>query len=256
MIGGFFKFHWVDPQLITVKIDDPKSPLTAMFHGQEFEIHDETYTFGMDTWSRENLHVLTSIDYAKMSDADKAKEANPRADHDYGLSWIKRDGKGRVFYEAHGHNERIYAITAAARARARRHAVRHRRPEGGRHAERQSRNQIAMTQARATLPALGVAAIIMAVAGASDIRGERGAAAALSTPIKVEGGLVSGVPGRNPSLTVFKGIPFAAPPVGPRRWRAPQPPAALARASARRTPSPPAASSRSSPSASPGPTSS
>jgi type 1 glutamine amidotransferase len=110
MIGGFFKFHWLDPQLITVKIDDPKSPLTAMFRGQEFEIHDETYTFGMDTWSRENLHVLTSIDYSKMSDTDKAKEAYPRADHDYGLSWIHRDGKGRVFYEAHGHNERNYAV--------------------------------------------------------------------------------------------------------------------------------------------------
>ncbi|HEY7057176.1 MAG TPA: ThuA domain-containing protein, partial [Vicinamibacterales bacterium] len=110
MIGGFFKFHWVDPQLITVKIDDPKSPLTAMFHGQEFEIRDETYTFGMDTWSRENLHILTSIDYSKMSPEDKAKESYPRADHDYGLSWIHREGKGRVFYEAHGHSERIYAI--------------------------------------------------------------------------------------------------------------------------------------------------
>ena len=110
MIGGFFKFHWVDPQLITVKIDDPKSPITAMFHGEEFEIHDETYTFGMDTWSRTNLHILTSIDYDKMSDADKAKEDYPRADHDYGLSWIRREGKGRIFYEAHGHSERIYAI--------------------------------------------------------------------------------------------------------------------------------------------------
>ena len=110
LIGGFFKFHWVDPQLITTKIDDPKSPLTAMFHGQEFEIHDETYTFGMDTWSRSNLHILTSIDYDKMSDADKAKEDYPRADHDYGLSWIRREGKGRVFYEAHGHSERVYAI--------------------------------------------------------------------------------------------------------------------------------------------------
>ena len=111
MIGGFFKYHWLDPQLITVKIDDPKSPVTAMFHGQEFDIHDETYTFGMEVWSRTNLHVLTSIDYDKMSDADKAKEDYPRADHDYGLSWIRREGKGRVFYEAHGHNEKVYAIT-------------------------------------------------------------------------------------------------------------------------------------------------
>jgi type 1 glutamine amidotransferase len=110
LIGGFFKFHWGDPQLITVKIDDPKSPLTAMFHNEEFDIHDETYTFGMDTWSRTNLHILTSIDYDKMSDADKAKEDYPREDHDYGLSWIRREGKGRVFYEAHGHSERVYAI--------------------------------------------------------------------------------------------------------------------------------------------------
>ena len=112
MIGGYFKFHWVDPQLITVKIDDPKSPLTAMFHGQEFEIHDETYTFQQDSFSRANVHVLTSIDYAKMSDEDKAKEpaASARTDHDFALSYIRREGQGRVFYEAHGHSERIYAM--------------------------------------------------------------------------------------------------------------------------------------------------
>jgi type 1 glutamine amidotransferase len=108
--GGYFKFHWVDPQLITVKIDDPKSPLTAMFHGQEFEIHDETYTFNEESFSRTNVHVLTSIDYDKMSAEDKAKESNPRADHDYGLSWIRKEGNGRIFYEAHGHSERIYAM--------------------------------------------------------------------------------------------------------------------------------------------------
>ncbi len=110
IIGGYFKFHWVDPQLITVKIDDPKSPLTAMFHGQEFEIHDETYTYNQESFSRDNVHVLTSIDYAKMSDEDKAKETNPRSDHDYALSWIRREGSGRVFYEAHGHHERVYAM--------------------------------------------------------------------------------------------------------------------------------------------------
>ena len=73
-------------------------------------IVDETYTFGRDTYSRQNLRVLTSIDYAKMSAEDKAKEQNPRPDGDYALSWIRREGKGRVFYEAHGHNEKVYAI--------------------------------------------------------------------------------------------------------------------------------------------------
>jgi type 1 glutamine amidotransferase len=124
MIGGFFKFHWNDGQDIAVKVDDPNSPLTKMFKGnpqltKEFRgvklppmvIVDETYTFGRETYSRKNLHILTSIDYAKMTDADKKKEVNPRADGDYGLSWIRREGKGRVFYEAHGHNEAVYAIT-------------------------------------------------------------------------------------------------------------------------------------------------
>ncbi len=111
LIGGYFKFHWPDPQLITVKIDDPNSPLTAMFHGKEFEIHDETYTFAQDSFSRRNVHVLTSIDYAKMSPEDKAKEANPRTDGDYALSYIHREGQGRVFYEAHGHSDRVYAMT-------------------------------------------------------------------------------------------------------------------------------------------------
>jgi type 1 glutamine amidotransferase len=111
LIGGYFKFHWPDPQLITVKIDDPNSPLTAMFHGKEFEIHDETYTFIQESFSRKNVHVLTSIDYDKMSAADKAKESNPRSDGDYALSYIRREGKGRVFYEGHGHSDRVYAMT-------------------------------------------------------------------------------------------------------------------------------------------------
>jgi type 1 glutamine amidotransferase len=47
-----------------------------------------------------------------MSAEDKAREPENgrRTDGDYGLSWIRREGKGRVFYEAHGHNEKIYAM--------------------------------------------------------------------------------------------------------------------------------------------------
>ena len=49
--------------------------------------------------------------------------------------------------------------------------------------------------------------------------------AALATPVRTASGPVSGVAGADPSVTAFKGIPFAAPPVGDLRWRAPQPPA-------------------------------
>ncbi len=38
-----------------------------------------------------------------------------------------------------------------------------------------------------------------------------------------ENGKVRGLPGADPRITVFKGIPFAAPPTGENRWRAPQP---------------------------------
>ncbi len=41
--------------------------------------------------------------------------------------------------------------------------------------------------------------------------------------VKTENGIVKGLPGTNARITVFKGIPFAAPPVGKNRWRAPQP---------------------------------
>ena len=41
--------------------------------------------------------------------------------------------------------------------------------------------------------------------------------------VKTENGLVRGIEAADPRITAFKGIPFAAPPVGKNRWRAPQP---------------------------------
>ncbi|HEY3742472.1 MAG TPA: ThuA domain-containing protein [Bryobacteraceae bacterium] len=110
MIGGFFKFHWGYPTLIPVKIDDPKSPLTQMYSPRGYEIVDETYTFAQDSFSRKRVHVLTSINYKRMSPDDKAKEpaANKRTDGDYAISYIQRVGNGRVFYETHGHDEKVY----------------------------------------------------------------------------------------------------------------------------------------------------
>lgn len=51
------------------------------------------------------------------------------------------------------------------------------------------------------------------------------ASAAITEPVKLDSGLVSGAAGIDAAVRVFKGIPFAAPPVGPLRWKAPQPPA-------------------------------
>src|SRR5687767_5879723 len=41
--------------------------------------------------------------------------------------------------------------------------------------------------------------------------------------VKIESGLLAGTASGQPSVRVFKGIPFAAPPLGENRWKAPQP---------------------------------
>lgn len=41
--------------------------------------------------------------------------------------------------------------------------------------------------------------------------------------VRNENGFIQGLPAADPRITVFKGVPFAAPPVGQNRWRAPQP---------------------------------
>lgn len=48
-----------------------------------------------------------------------------------------------------------------------------------------------------------------------------GAPQAMAQGVAVDGGTISGT--TEAGVSVFKGIPFAAPPVGPLRWRAPQP---------------------------------
>ena len=48
-------------------------------------------------------------------------------------------------------------------------------------------------------------------------------AARIQEPVKVEGGQVSGIPGWAWNVREYRAIPFAAPPVGNLRWKAPQP---------------------------------
>jgi uncharacterized protein len=121
LIGGYFKRSWLYPMQIAVRIEDPDNPINAAFTSlnattgvrmpRPFSVVDEVYTFNETSWSRARGRVLTSIDYSKMPDEVKAQEPPPRCtDHEYALSYIQREGKGRVFVEVLGHDESIYKM--------------------------------------------------------------------------------------------------------------------------------------------------
>jgi para-nitrobenzyl esterase len=65
--------------------------------------------------------------------------------------------------------------------------------------------------------------IAQLIAGGYALAVSTSAVAAISDPVRIDSGLVSGTSGMSADVRVFKGLPFAAPPVGPLRWRAPQP---------------------------------
>src|SRR3984885_14911152 len=46
---------------------------------------------------------------------------------------------------------------------------------------------------------------------------------AIEEPVQLDSGLVSGIRGSNAGVRGFRGIPYAAPPVGKLRWSDPQP---------------------------------
>ena len=45
----------------------------------------------------------------------------------------------------------------------------------------------------------------------------------LSPVLTIEGGQIQGVQAENPGVYVFRGIPYAAAPIGELRWKEPQP---------------------------------
>jgi para-nitrobenzyl esterase len=80
---------------------------------------------------------------------------------------------------------------------------------------------VMVSPANRLLAAVVVAAGICAPAALTLVEAQGGPR--LVGPIKVPGGLVSGIAGRHPGITAFKGVPFAAAPLGEARWKAPQP---------------------------------
>ena len=45
----------------------------------------------------------------------------------------------------------------------------------------------------------------------------------LADRVCTDSGLIAGTAGADPAVTIFKGIPYAAPPIGDLRWQAPHP---------------------------------
>ncbi len=110
MVGGYEDggHPWSPQDTIRLRVEDPKNPINAAFKGQDFSVQHQVMQFRAP-FSRENLHVLLSIDVEK-SDYDPVRRRvlrERREDKDFPMSWIKTYHKGRVFYTAFGHNPDI-----------------------------------------------------------------------------------------------------------------------------------------------------
>ncbi len=107
MMGGKFTGHpWGSRGTWAIKIDEPDHPLMKAFKGKGFKINDEIYRTDAPLYSRDKQLVLMSLD---MSDETtrKVKGFKP-TDADTGISWVKRLGRGRIFYCSLGHNDHIF----------------------------------------------------------------------------------------------------------------------------------------------------
>ena len=71
-----------------------------------------------------------------------------------------------------------------------------------------------MNRARGTAPVAALAGLLVTLFASGAFANDQ---------VKTDGGIVEGMNAASPGVRVFRGIPFAAPPVGELRWRAPEP---------------------------------
>ena len=109
MLGGTESggHPWAPTDSLTFKVDDPKSPLTAVFKGLGFQVTDEVNQM-QEPALRDHLHVLLSIDMEKTGLPKHKMLPAREQDRDFPLSWIRNEGKGRVFYYGLAHNPDIF----------------------------------------------------------------------------------------------------------------------------------------------------
>lgn len=102
LIGAYFKTHPPGLHTVKLKYDDPKHPAAVGFEdGQEYK--DEIYIFTDEPYSRDKLHIIISCEKGSFKEAKDS-----RKDGDYAISWCKEEGKGKVFYTALGHDNKVW----------------------------------------------------------------------------------------------------------------------------------------------------
>lgn len=97
MTGGSFDYH-PKQQEIHVKEVDVNHPMVKAFNGKGLTHVDEPYFF-KNAYFDYNFRPLLYMDVAKLDGLKK--EVDEKVIY---VSWIKRHGKGRVFYSSPGHN--------------------------------------------------------------------------------------------------------------------------------------------------------
>ena len=110
LVGGRFDGHpWGAGGTWAFKVEDRESPLTAPFKGfadGKFKRGEEIYQQSSPFYDRSKLHILISLD---LSDPVTAgRKGQKREDKDFAVSWIRRYGKGRVFYTSFAHDDRAW----------------------------------------------------------------------------------------------------------------------------------------------------
>lgn len=107
MIGGYFDGHpWHAGTRVSIKVEpgQEKHPLVSMFEGKNVEFKEEIYQH-KDPYDSGKLHMLLRLDTEK---SDMKVHGIKREDKDFGVSWARTWGEGRVFYCSLGHNHDIY----------------------------------------------------------------------------------------------------------------------------------------------------
>jgi uncharacterized protein len=108
MLGGTESggHPWMPTDTYAVKVDDRKSPLTAGFPAEGLTVTDEVMQL-QEPAPREHLHVLLSVDMQRSKPSRRLLPVREK-DQDFPLTWIRAEGRGRVFCSGIGHNAAVF----------------------------------------------------------------------------------------------------------------------------------------------------